>query len=120
MVARRYPRSHAEGNDWGDALPLRQPVDPGRLLVGKPLRRIRPPEALAEIGMGVENPARFGEAIYARSGSRLYVNLFVASTATTTVTNEPVEITQTTHIKRPLPNRMPASISPRSRDRNFR
>ena len=31
------------------------------------------------VGTGMENPARFGEAIYARSGSRLYVNLFVAS-----------------------------------------
>jgi len=31
------------------------------------------------VGTGLENPARFGEAIYARSRDALYVNLFVAS-----------------------------------------
>ena len=34
------------------------------------------------VGTGMENPARFGEAIYARSGNTLYVNLFVASELT--------------------------------------
>ena len=31
------------------------------------------------VGTGMENPARFGEAIYARSADSLYVNLFLAS-----------------------------------------
>jgi len=31
------------------------------------------------VGTGLENPARFGEAIYARSTDALYVNLFLAS-----------------------------------------
>ena len=31
------------------------------------------------VGTGMENPARFGEAIYARSADALYVNLFIAS-----------------------------------------
>jgi DUF1680 family protein len=31
------------------------------------------------VGTGMENPARFGEAIYARSADALYVNLFLAS-----------------------------------------
>jgi DUF1680 family protein len=31
------------------------------------------------VGTGMESPARFGEAIYARSGDALYVNLFLAS-----------------------------------------
>ncbi len=31
------------------------------------------------VGTGMENPARFGEAIYARSADTLYVNLFLAS-----------------------------------------
>jgi hypothetical protein len=31
------------------------------------------------VGTGMENPSRFGEAIYARSADALYVNLFLAS-----------------------------------------
>jgi hypothetical protein len=31
------------------------------------------------VGTGMENPARYGEAIYARGGDALYVNLFLAS-----------------------------------------
>jgi DUF1680 family protein len=31
------------------------------------------------VGTGLENPARFGEAIYARTADALYVNLFLAS-----------------------------------------
>src|SRR5262249_17475716 len=31
------------------------------------------------VGTGMENPARFGEAIYARAPGALYVNLFLAS-----------------------------------------
>lgn len=33
------------------------------------------------VGTGMENPARFGEAIYARAAGALYVNLFLASEA---------------------------------------
>ena len=31
------------------------------------------------VGTGLENPARYGEAIYARQGDALLVNLFLAS-----------------------------------------
>jgi DUF1680 family protein len=31
------------------------------------------------VGTGMENPARFGEALYARAGDTLFVNLFLAS-----------------------------------------
>jgi hypothetical protein len=31
------------------------------------------------VGTGMENPARYGEAVYARGGGALYVNLFLAS-----------------------------------------
>jgi DUF1680 family protein len=34
------------------------------------------------VGTGIENPARFGEAIYARQGEALLVNLFMASELT--------------------------------------
>src|ERR1043165_4034950 len=45
-----------------DVEPLRNPVDPGRLFVGESFWRARPPEALSEIRVAVENTARFGGA----------------------------------------------------------
>jgi DUF1680 family protein len=63
-----------------------QDRDPGRVTYYVPLvpggwRTYSDPEQSfwCCVGTGMENPARFGEAIYAREGDALDVNLFVAS-----------------------------------------